>query len=162
MPAFLKVFIESASFFGNSIPIVAVLSLSFIAYFVVSGYIKEAGIFILAILSLLYSVVLKNIFKIPRLDSYAGDPTKLGDMYRFPSSHVIFYVCFWGLLFFLTFKRDVFGSGLAVYLLRTISVYHILFVGISRIIIGAHTVQDVVAGYVFGAIYLAVLIYLSR
>jgi len=45
MPAFLKVFIESASFFGNSIPIVAVLSLSFIAYFVVSGYIKEAGIF---------------------------------------------------------------------------------------------------------------------
>lgn len=162
MPAFLKVFIESASFFGNNIPIVAVASLSFIAYLVVSGYLREAGVFFLSIFSLLYSVLLKNIFRIPRLDSYAGDPTKLGDMYRFPSSHVIFYVSFWGLLLFLTFKKDVFGDGLAVYLLRIISVYHLLFVGISRVFIGAHTVQDVVAGYVFGAVYLAVLIYLSR
>jgi len=51
MPAFLKVFIESASFFGNNIPIVAVASLSFIAYLVVSGYLREAVFF-----SFLYSV----------------------------------------------------------------------------------------------------------
>ncbi|HAI62617.1 MAG: hypothetical protein UU64_C0002G0077 [candidate division WWE3 bacterium GW2011_GWF2_41_45] len=162
MPVFLKVFIESASFFGNSIPIVAVVSLSFIAYFIASGYLKEAGIFLLAILSLLYSVLLKNIFKIPRLDTYVGDPTKLGDMYRFPSSHVIFYVCFWGLLLFLSFKKGFFGDGLAVNLIRIISVYHIILIGVSRVLIGAHTVQDIVVGYIFGGIYLAVLIYLSR
>jgi len=162
MPAFLKLFIESASFFGNSIPIVTVVSLSFLAYFISLGYLKEAGLFFLAILSLLYSVLLKNIFKIPRLDTYAGDPTKLGDMYRSPSSHVIFYVCFWGLLLFLSFKKDIFGDGLAANLIRIISLYHIVLVGVSRVLIGAHTVQDVIAGYIFGGIYLAVLIYLSR
>ncbi|KKS31563.1 hypothetical protein A2380_00780 [candidate division WWE3 bacterium RIFOXYB1_FULL_43_24] len=162
MPGFLRIFIESASFFGNNIPVVVVVSLSFLVYFAASGYIKEAGLLVLAVLSLLYSVLLKNIFKIPRLDTYVGDPAKLGDMYRFPSSHVIFYVCFWGLLLFLSFKKDIFGDGFVAYLIRGVSIYNILFVGISRILVGAHTVQDVVAGYIFGGIYLAVLIYLSR
>lgn len=158
MPVFLRVIIESASFFGNSYAVAALASVSMIAYLLVSGYLKEAGLFFLAVLGILYSVILKNIFKVPRPDTYIGDPSKLGDIYRFPSSHVVFYVCFWGFLFFLTFKKGVFEAVWIIWLIRALSLYHILLVGISRVIVGAHTVHDVVAGYLFGAVYLGLLI----
>jgi undecaprenyl-diphosphatase len=162
VPAIVKTILESASFFGNNIPLALLTSLTILMYLVISGFLKESVFFIFANLSLLWSVVLKNIFKIPRLDTYIGDPQKLGDMFRFPSSHVIFYVCFWGFLFFLTLRKDVFGNGAAAHILRFLCLFHILLVGVSRIVVGAHTLQDVIAGYIFGGLYLALLIYLSR
>ncbi len=162
MTAYVKMFVEAASYFGNNIPVIIVVSASLAGYFVASGLYKEAGVLVLSLLSFFYSVLLKNIFKIPRLDTYVGDPTKLGDIYRFPSSHVIVYVAFWGLLLFLSLKKGVFDGNIMNLAIRIISIYHLVFIGVSRVILGAHTIQDVVAGYFFGLVYLAVLIYLIR
>ncbi|GIW69871.1 MAG: hypothetical protein KatS3mg101_0618 [Patescibacteria group bacterium] len=161
MPPTLRIIIESASFFGNSYVIATLASVAMLMYLFASGYIKEAGLFFLAVLGVIYSILLKNIYKIPRPDTYIGDPSKLGDMYRFPSSHVVFYVCFWGFLLFLSFKRGIFGPEKIVWLIRFLCVYHILLIGISRVVVGAHMLQDVIAGYLFGGLYLGILIAIS-
>lgn len=152
---------ESASFFGNFVPLAVLSSVSMILYLVSLGKLREAAVFVLANVGFLYSVGLKYIFKTPRQEGYAITKTKFGDNYAFPSSHVIFYVCFWGFLLYLTFKKDIFGD-LPSTIIRVLAIYHILFIGISRIYLGAHTFIEVAAGYAFGLLYLLLLIFLSR
>ncbi len=157
---FFKI-VESASFFGNFLPLAVLGSASMFLYLLSLGKLKEAAIFILANISFLYSVGLKYIFKTPRPQDYAVSKSKFGDIYAFPSSHVVFYICFWGFLLYLTFKKDIFGDVSSL-IVRVLAVYHILFIGISRIYLGAHTLMEVVAGYAFGLLYLLLLIFLSR
>lgn len=162
MPTALRSLVEYSSYFGNNIPLILIASASFLVYFLSKGYLKESVLFVMANASYLLSVVLKNIFKTPRPLTYNGNPMKPGDLYAFPSSHVMFYVCFWGFLLYLSSQKSIFPNSYVANIVRFISVYHIIFVGASRVIAGAHTISDVIAGYIFGLVFLGILIALER
>jgi membrane-associated phospholipid phosphatase len=67
----------------------------------------------------------------------------------FPSSHVMFYTVFFGMLIFLSGKKD--------WLIKVISAFFIITIGASRLYLGMHSLSDVIAGYVFGLLYLVVI-----
>jgi membrane-associated phospholipid phosphatase len=82
--------------------------------------------------------------------------------YSFPSGHVMFYIAFFGFLWFLTFtllKR----SWLRTLLLLLFGALVIL-VGPSRVFLGQHWSSDVLAGYLAGSLVLilSIWIYLAR
>lgn len=76
----------------------------------------------------------------------------------FPSGHVVSYVALYGFLFYLVFVRAPRtmwrAAGLAV--LGAL----IGLVGLSRVYLGAHWASDVLGGYLFGAVWLALMIHL--
>jgi undecaprenyl-diphosphatase len=76
----------------------------------------------------------------------------------FPSGHVLFYVGFFGFLFYLTFtlpESNKFRLVLLVILGLLISL-----IGASRIYLGAHWFSDVTGAYLIGFIWLSVVIFL--
>ena len=78
----------------------------------------------------------------------------------FPSGHVLTYVGFYGFLAHMAADRapDTAWRGPAVGGLTTL----LLLVGPSRIVQGHHWTTDVVASYLLGFAYLAILIELDR
>jgi undecaprenyl-diphosphatase len=122
-------------------------------------HLKTLMIFFLTAVSYLYSLYLKYLFMQPRPES-AFDKVYSFDIYGFPSSHVLFYTTFWGFVIYLTIKY-IKEEKLLLHVVRTIAIYLIIFVGASRVFLGMHYVKDVIAGYFFGGIFLALLIWLD-
>ncbi|TFJ93535.1 phosphatase PAP2 family protein [Lentibacillus salicampi] len=78
--------------------------------------------------------------------------------YSFPSGHAMIpMVCYGLLAYFLVKKLTSARAVLAVQLSLALLIF---LIGISRYIINVHYLTDVIAGFVFGFIYLAALIYL--
>jgi undecaprenyl-diphosphatase len=81
--------------------------------------------------------------------------TKSG-FYGFPSGHVMFYTAFYGLLFVLAVTRlrtAVAGRALATFCAALIAL-----VGASRVYLGAHWAADVIAAYLLGFVWLAIIL----
>lgn len=76
----------------------------------------------------------------------------------FPSGHVVSYVALYGFLFYLAYVRAP-GSGWRTALLAVCGAL-IGLVGLSRVYLGAHWASDVLGGYLFGAVWLALIIHL--
>jgi undecaprenyl-diphosphatase len=73
--------------------------------------------------------------------------------YSFPSGHVTQAVVFYGFLLFLTFQvRD--PKAWWLWPIRLFLIYLILAMGPSRIIEGEHWPSDVIAGLIYGALWL--------
>ena len=150
------------SFFGDhywlvALPVCIIISI----YLYKSQHKKEAFILVLSQLSPAYALFLKYVFKEQRPLIGQIRYHNVFNSYSFPSSHVVFYMAFWGFLAYLCFKLKKIRIWLRA-LILTISMYHILLVGISRVELGAHWPKDVIAGYLFGAIYLTFLIILDK
>ncbi|PIS22011.1 hypothetical protein COT50_04220 [candidate division WWE3 bacterium CG08_land_8_20_14_0_20_41_10] len=114
-----------------------------------------------------YSSLLKLIFKEGRPVGYISDGfipwdqlVKL-EAYSFPSTHAVLYTAFFGYLFYLSFKLKGVDK-VRRHVARLFCGLMIVFVGISRILLGAHFVKDVVSGYLFGLLYLGAVIYIDR
>ena len=107
-----------------------------------------AGLSSSGVIAYISSALLKLIFQVPRICAgQAGCPTD----FSFPSEHVS--VAFAMAVFLVLYKRDwrwsVVFLGMAVLLL------------ISRLMIGVHTIQDVVVGVALGS-FIAYVVHMNR
>ncbi|MBT2663222.1 phosphatase PAP2 family protein [Bacillus sp. ISL-45] len=76
--------------------------------------------------------------------------------YSFPSGHAMGSLIFYGFLSYLLFRSSLRKriKGVALYICGVL----IMFIGISRIYLGAHYPSDVIAGYLAGSIWLILCI----
>lgn len=75
------------------------------------------------------------------------------DELSFPSGHVMFYVCFFGFLFFVAFALLPKNSRLRRAALA-LSALPILLIGVSRVYLRAHWPSDTLGAYVLGGLWL--------
>lgn len=103
-------------------------------------FIKEEqkSIFILstAFFGASLALLIKNVVQRPR-------PLEIFDGYSFPSGHSTVVALFFLSLLYIINKKDI---------LRKITIFAMIAVPISRVIIGAHYVSDVVGGLLLGSI----------
>jgi undecaprenyl-diphosphatase len=109
----------------------------------------------------LLATQLKPLFASQRPSADEVAVYRLLDSGSFPSGHVVFYVCFFGFVFFLARERMTRPSML----LRGVMVMAaglIALVGISRLFLGEHWLSDLPGSYLLGAIWLTLSVQLSR
>ncbi|OGC77119.1 hypothetical protein A2619_00365 [candidate division WWE3 bacterium RIFOXYD1_FULL_39_9] len=147
------------SYFGESIfyllPIALLVSLGFFK----TKHRTEGALILVSLLSYFYSIILKFIFQVQRPPT--ASYTDFINQYSFPSSHVVVYTAFFGYLIFLTLFLKRFDKLLR-FVILILSLYFLSFVGISRVVLGEHWPTDVLWGYLFGAVYLGILIVLHK
>jgi membrane-associated phospholipid phosphatase len=80
--------------------------------------------------------------------------------YSFPSGHVMFYLGFFGFVWFLAFS--LLKASLKRSLLLVFFGGLIVLVGLSRIYLGQHWVSDVLGAYLLGSLTLVVIIQFYR
>jgi membrane-associated phospholipid phosphatase len=132
-----------------------------VALLAILGFHWEALVCLLAaVFEELLNLLVKVMIHRPRPSASLVHVFKELGSYSFPSGHVMFYTCFMGFLWFITFsllkpswKRTillaVFGS-------------HVLLVGVSRIYLGEHWASDAVGAYLLGSIALIAVIQFYR
>jgi undecaprenyl-diphosphatase len=75
------------------------------------------------------------------------------DELSFPSGHVVFYVCFFGFLFFAAYALLRRGSNLRRAAL-VLSALPVLLIGLSRVTLRAHWPSDVLGAYLLSGVWL--------
>lgn len=163
---FLITSIKEVSVVGSS-PIIFGIAFFVALFLLVRRDYLRLAILAISLASGVYSSLLKLLFKEGRPVGYISDGFIPWDhlvkweAYSFPSTHTVLYTAFFGYLFYLSFKLK--GVDKVVrHVIRLFCVLMIIFVGISRVLLGAHYIKDVVAGYLFGLLYLGAVIYIDR
>lgn len=80
--------------------------------------------------------------------------------FSFPSSHAFFTSLFLGILSYLLFTH--LKKKRWKYLSLTVMALLILLVGVSRVYLGVHWTSDVLGGYIYGGLFLTILIWSFR
>ncbi len=161
MPPFAES-IKSISTVGSS-PVIFVVAGIVLLYFLVKKDYLRMLFVTLSLGSGLYSAFLKSAFKLQRPEGYLSEGfipwerVLKSEVYSFPSTHTVFYTAFFGYLIYLSYSIKGLYK-LTRHAIRIFSAVMVLLVGGSRVLLGAHYVRDVVAGYIFGLIYLGLLI----
>jgi len=148
---------------GNSaIGVATVLAASLVFWKI--KHKRAAWCFLLVLVADLLSYIIKFVVNRPRpsqeIVSIAG--RKLAEP-GFPSTHVVHYVVYFGFLAFVVMLLPKF-KPLLRYGIVGFCLFMIIAVSVSRIYLGAHWFSDVIAGYLFGLIFLAgiISIYLQK
>jgi membrane-associated phospholipid phosphatase len=116
--------------------------------------------FIAALLPPVINILVKELIRRPRPAVDLVHVFRILDSYSFPSGHVMFYVGFFGFIWFLVFT--LLKHSLVRTLLLTFLGSMILLVGISRIYLGQHWASDVLGAYLLGGLTLMVIIQFYR
>ena len=106
------------------------------------------------------NVIVKETIQRPRPTVDLVEVFNILDSYSFPSGHVMFYVGFFGFMWFLVYtllKR----SWLRTTLLILLGIF-IALVGASRIYLGQHWATDVLGAYLLGSLTLVVNVWFYR
>ncbi len=150
------------SIFGNSV--VTPMSVIFTSLFFFITYNRRESYFTLAtILPDLFNILVKILIHRPRPTLENAKILLTFTQSGYPSGHVVHYVVFFGFLLTVMIVRKNISLFWRIFV-GTFSAFLILTVSISRIYLGAHWVTDVLGGYLFGIIYLGIILkfYLSR
>ncbi|MBF0385291.1 MAG: phosphatase PAP2 family protein [Candidatus Omnitrophica bacterium] len=153
---------EFISFFGNSVGMpISVVFASLIFY--LTYHRREAGFTFAVVLPDLFNLLLKILVHRPRPTLENAKILLKFNQSSFPSGHVVHYVVFFGFLLAVMIVNKKIPSFWRI-LIGTLSAFLILTVSISRIYLGAHWATDVIGGYLFGFVYLGIILkfYLSR
>jgi undecaprenyl-diphosphatase len=113
-----------------------------------------------ALLPPIVNVIVKDYIRRPRPTVDLVNVFSILDSYSFPSGHVMFYVGFYGFLWFLVYtllKRSWSRTLLLVFLGSLIAL-----VGLSRIYLGQHWPSDVLGAYLLGGLTLVAIIQFYR
>jgi undecaprenyl-diphosphatase len=108
----------------------------------------------------LVNVIVKDYIRRPRPGVDVVHVFSILNSYSFPSGHVMYYVGFFGFMWFLVYtlyKRSWRRTALLILL----GIF-IAFVGASRIYLGQHWPSDVLGAYLLGSLTLAVILWFYR
>jgi undecaprenyl-diphosphatase len=108
----------------------------------------------------LVNVVVKEWIRRPRPAVDLVEVLHILDSYSFPSGHVMFYMGFFGFLWFLTFAllKPSLGRTLLLSALGSM----IVLVGVSRIYLGHHWASDILGAALLGGLVLVFILQLYR
>jgi membrane-associated phospholipid phosphatase len=144
------------SWFGY-LPQSAIVSFIIIAAIYFLGFRWEAVASLgIAVIEEVLNTLIKSIIHRPRPAADLVNIVTPLSSYSFPSGHVMYYVAFFGFIWFLIYTL------LKNSWIRTVFLFFfgllILFVGISRIYLGEHWSSDVLGAYLLGTLILIVAI----
>ena len=158
-PAFARL-MDAISWPGFS-PQSIIISIIIVGLLYVFGLHWEAVVAIFAaVFPALVNVIVKDLIQRPRPGIDLVHVFKVLNSYSFPSGHVMYYVCFFGFVWFLAYsllKRSWIRTLLLVLLAIPITL-----VGLSRIYLGQHWPSDVLGAYLLGSLCLIVTISVYR
>ena len=110
-----------------------------------------------AVLAAAINLGLKELAARPRPDAELAIVEEAG--YAFPSGHAVFAAAFFGALMVLLGRWPCLARRPMLRLaLQAALALLIVGVGVSRVWLGAHWPSDVIAGFLFGGLYLAALV----
>jgi membrane-associated phospholipid phosphatase len=161
---FREILYQQLVFISNSFAdpfIVTTTSALILIFLVRKRFYLEAAFLLSTSLSIILTAFLKGTFKLPRPDAASVNIFLPTDVYGFPSGHTVFYTVFFGYLIYMSFRLITVDPKIRIPV-RIISLYFISLVGISRVVLQAHFVHDVLFGYFVGAVFLFVLIRLQQ
>jgi len=111
----------------------------------------EAIFILLTTSSNLLNALVKRLIKRPRPTKELVTVVRVINEPSFPSGHVMHYTNFFGLLIYLLATN--WRSGKLRNILIAICTALIVFIGPSRVYLGAHWPSDVMAGYIYGGLW---------
>ena len=156
----LKISMIAISYLGsNGLIFAALIFLTALAFWIVRLRLEALLILVLSVVSNLLNLAIKIIVGRPRPTSSVVDIITSASGQSFPSGHVMAYVAFFGLLFSLgliLFRRDRWWH----YVLLIVPAFFVVMVGPSRIYLGDHWASDVIGGYIFGGLLLAISLWI--
>ena len=111
-------------------------------------------------ITFLFNCIIKPIIKRPRPGFELQIAGIHPDSFSFVSSHSLVTICLWGMVIWYLYKYC--SNKLWRLIGISISVLWILFVGLSRIVIGVHNPTDVLCAYILGLLLLNLYIKLHN
>ncbi len=121
---------------------------------------ESAAALVAGILPPLINTLVKGLIRRPRPTMDFVQVLRILDSYSFPSGHVMFYVGFFGFIWFLIYtllKRSLLRTLLLIFFGSLIAL-----IGISRIYLGQHWASDVLGAYLLGSLTLVLILQFYR
>jgi len=145
-------FADFANVLGD-VPVAAVLTLTIAGVLALAGRVREAILVVLTFVPRLLRTPLAEIVARPRPSPDLVQVSDSASGHSFPSGHVVGAVVLFGLLFVLAGSL-IPHRGLR-FLVRLFCVFVVLATGPARVYAGVHWPSDVLGGYLFGLLALA-------
>ncbi|MFT3891099.1 MAG: phosphatase PAP2 family protein [Anaerolineales bacterium] len=155
--AFLMNFASWPGFAPQSLIIPLIIA---VAWYVFGFHWEAVASIFAALFPPLVNVIVKDFVRRPRPGVDLVHVFSVLNSYSFPSGHVMFYVGFYGFMWFLIYtlmKRSPMRTAILVFLGALI-----VLVGPSRIYLGQHWASDVLGAYLLGSLTLVVVIMFYR
>lgn len=144
-------FWEIISFLGSG-KLLLPVSLGLILYSLYTKKNKEAILLSVGYYGgLILNTFLKQLFRIPR----PSDSLISIEGYAFPSGHALSAVIFYSWLVFFFHKKIKNRWGRIAFMI--VNILLILVIGLSRLMLKVHHINDVLAGYIIGLFWLLVV-----
>jgi membrane-associated phospholipid phosphatase len=137
---------------GFSPQVLIVTGLIALLIYAVGLHWEAVMAFVAAISSLAINVLVKELIRRPRPTPDLVNVFDTLNNYSFPSGHVMFYMVFFGFIWFLAFT--LLKPSLKRSLLLAFSGGLVVSIGLSRIYLGGHWASDVLGAYLLGSLTL--------
>ncbi len=147
---------EFISVFGDAVG--ASLSIVIASLLFFMTYRRREAWFTLAVITPdLFNMLIKILIHRPRPTLEEARILLKFSQTGFPSGHVVHYVVFFGFLLAVMIMDKTISTFWRMFV-GILSTFLIFTVSISRIYLGAHWATDVIGGYLFGFVYLAIIL----